>query len=119
MAWLILLASAVCEAVWAVALDRSNGFTEPVAVVVFLVGLALSMAGLGWAASSLPIGTAYAVWVGVGATLTVTYSMVTGSEEISVAKLLFIAGIVAAVAGLKMTRSGTTDSSRPPSPDLR
>ncbi|MFS0712553.1 multidrug efflux SMR transporter [Microbacterium sp. 2P01SA-2] len=101
-AWVILLASAVCEAVWATALGRSDGFREPVASVVFAGGLILSMIGLGRAMRRIPIGTAYAVWVGVGAALTVTWSIATGAEAFSAGKVVFIAGIVVAVIGLKL-----------------
>lgn len=102
MAWLVLLLSAVCEAVWATALGESHGFTEPVPTVVFFIATTLSMIGLGWAVRHIPIGTAYAVWVGVGAALTVTYAMVTGAESVSVGKIIFISGIVLAVIGLKL-----------------
>lgn len=101
MAWAILIVSAVFEAVWATALGQSNGFTEPVPVVVFLVALTISQIGLGWAAREIPIGTAYAVWVGLGAALTVSYAMISGAETATVWKVVFISGIVAAVIGLK------------------
>ena len=102
MAWVYLLVSAVLEAVWATALGRSNGFTEPVATVVFFVATVLSVLGLAQAMRGIPIGTAYAVWVGIGAALTVTYAMATGAESVSVGKIVFIAGIVGAVVGLKL-----------------
>ena len=102
MPWIILLASAVLEAVWATALGYSNGFQHPVPTVVFGVALTLSMLGLGWAVKSIPIGTAYAVWTGVGAALTVGYALLVGDEQPSVLKLLFIALIVGAVIGLKL-----------------
>lgn len=102
MAWLILLLSAICEAVWATALGESHGFSEPLPTVIFFVALALSMIGLGWAVRHIPIGTAYAVWVGVGAALTVSYAMITGAETVSLGKIIFISGIVLAVVGLKL-----------------
>ena len=102
MAWGILLLSALFEAVWATALGHSNGFTLVVPTIVFLAALVASMAGLSWAMRSIPIGTAYAVWVGVGAALTVAYAMATGDEPFSVEKLVFIGGIVGAVIGLKL-----------------
>lgn len=102
MAWLVLIISAVFEAVWATALGESNGFSEVVPTVIFAVGLAISMLGLGWAVKRIPIGTAYAVWVGIGAALTVTYAMATGAEAVSVGKIVFIAGIILAVIGLKL-----------------
>lgn len=100
-AWLMLLASAVLEAVWATALGQSNGFTRPLPALVFAVTATLSMTGLGLAIRSVPLGTAYAVWVGIGAALTVGWAMATGVEPFSVLKVLFIAGIVGCAAGLK------------------
>lgn len=106
MPWLVLLLSAVLEAVWATALGRSDGFSDPIATVVFLLALTLSMTGLGWAVRSIPIGTGYAVWTGVGAALTVTWAMATGDEVFSPTKALLLGGIVAAVIGLKLVPSG-------------
>lgn len=102
MAWLVLLVSAVFEAIWATALGRSDGLTVPGPTLVFLGALVVSMAGLGRAVRRIPVGTAYAVWVGVGAALTVAYAMATGAERPSLAKAALIAGIVGAVAGLKL-----------------
>ncbi|MEV6560493.1 multidrug efflux SMR transporter [Nocardia sp. NPDC051756] len=102
MSWLILMLSGVCEAVWATALGKSAGFSRLVPTVVFLVALAASMAGLAFAMRGLPIGTAYAVWVGIGAVLTVVYAMATGSEPVSLLKVLFLLGIVGSVVGLKL-----------------
>jgi quaternary ammonium compound-resistance protein SugE len=99
--WLVLLASAVLEAVWATALGLSEGFSQPLPTVVFLVTATLSMLGLGLAIRSIPLGTAYAVWVGIGAALTVGWAMATGVEPFSLLKLVFIAGIVGCAAGLK------------------
>ncbi|MEE6282351.1 DMT family transporter [Georgenia sunbinii] len=101
MAWLVLLASAVFEAVWATALGQSDGFSNLTPTIVFLVALTISMLGLGWTLKYIPIGTAYAVWTGVGAALTVVYAMATGAEAVSVGKVIFISGIIAAVVGLK------------------
>lgn len=111
MAWFVLLVSAVFEAVWATALGASDGFREPGPTAVFLVAVTISMLGLGWAARSIPIGTAYAVWTGVGAALTVTYAMATGTEPVSALKVVFLLGIIGAVLGLKLT-SGPDDAQR-------
>ncbi|MGD7705448.1 DMT family transporter [Microlunatus sp. Y2014] len=102
MAWLILIISAVFEAVWATALGMSDGFTRPVPTVVFLVAGAISMIGLARALKAIPLGTAYAVWTGIGAALTVTYAMITGTEAVSAAKIIFLVGIIGAVIGLKL-----------------
>lgn len=102
MNWVVLIASGGMEAVWALALDRAEGFTRLVPSVVFLGALAASMLGLSYAVRTIPLGTAYAVWVGIGAALTVGYGLVTGAEPFSWAKLLLIAGLVACVVGLKV-----------------
>ncbi|MEN0140116.1 MAG: multidrug efflux SMR transporter [Rhodococcus sp. (in: high G+C Gram-positive bacteria)] len=101
MAWIVLVLSGVLEAVWATALGRSEGFSKLGPSVVFGVALILSMAGLAFAMRSLPIGTSYAVWVGIGAALTVGYAMLTGAESSSLVKILLILGIVGCVVGLK------------------
>ena len=101
MAWLILVASGVLEAVWATALSLSDGFTRLIPSVIFGVALFLSMAGLAIAMRSLPPGTSYAVWVGIGAALTILYAMLTGQEAASLIKILLMTGIVGCVIGLK------------------
>jgi quaternary ammonium compound-resistance protein SugE len=102
MAWLILVASGVLEAVWATAMDRSEGFSRLIPSLIFAVALLFSMAGLAFAMRTLPTGTSYAVWVGVGAVLTVGYAMLTGEETASPVKILLIAGVVGCIAGLKV-----------------
>ncbi|MGA5298998.1 DMT family transporter [Nucisporomicrobium flavum] len=102
MSWLVLVLSGMLEAVWAAALDRSQGFSRLVPSVVFAVALVASMAGLAYAMRDLPVGTAYAVWVGIGAVLTIGYAMSTGQEPVSALKLLFLAMIVGGVVGLKL-----------------
>ncbi len=102
MAWLILLASGILEAVWATALGRSEGLTRLVPSLVFVVSLVCSMAGLALAMRTLPVGTSYAVWVGIGAALTVGYAMATGAETASLVKVLLMVGVVGCVAGLKL-----------------
>jgi quaternary ammonium compound-resistance protein SugE len=101
-AWAILLASAVLEAVWATALGMSDGLTRQGPSLVFLAAAGLSMYGLGLAVKRIPLGTAYAVWVGIGAALTVGWAMATGAEPVNALKVLFIAGIVGCAAGLKL-----------------
>lgn len=102
MAWFVLVVSGVLEAVWAVALDRTEGFTRLVPSIVFVVALTLSMGGLAYAMRSLPIGTSYAVWVGIGAALTVVYGMVTGAEPVTAVRVLLILGLLGCVIGLKL-----------------
>ncbi|RNL56406.1 QacE family quaternary ammonium compound efflux SMR transporter [Arthrobacter oryzae] len=100
--WLLLLGSAVLEAVWATALGLSEGFSRPLPTLVFAMAAILSMVGLGLAVKTIPLGTAYAIWVGIGAALTVGWAMATGVESASPLKLLFIAGIVGCAVGLKV-----------------
>lgn len=102
MAWIILVASGVLEAVWATALDKSEGFSRLLPSVVFVVGLVLSMTGLSFALRTVPVGTGYAVWVGIGAALTAAYAMIVGGETVSPLKVTLLAGLVACVAGLKL-----------------
>ncbi len=102
MAWLILVVSGVLEAVWATALSRSEGFTRLTPSLVFGVALVFSMVGLAIAMRSLPPGTSYAVWVAIGAVLTIGYAMLTGQESTSLIKIVLMTGIVGCVVGLKV-----------------
>lgn len=102
MAWFVLIVSGAFEAVWATALGRSDGLSKLGPSVVFFAGLAVSMAGLAYAMKTLPTGTSYAVWVGVGASLTVIYGMFTGTDPVSTARVLLLAGLVACIVGLKV-----------------
>lgn len=102
MSWIVLIVSGAFEAVWATALGRSDGFTKVGPTIVFGVALVVSMAGLAYAMRELPTGTAYAVWVAIGASLTVTYAMATGTEAVSLVKILLLLGIVGCVVGLKV-----------------
>ena len=102
MAWLILVASGVLEAVWATALSKSDGFSRLLPSVIFAVALMFSMTGLALAMRSLPTGTSYAVWVGVGAVLTAGYAMLTGDETSSPVKVVLIAGVIGCIVGLKV-----------------
>ena len=114
MPWVVLLGSAVLEAVWASALGASDGLSRPLPTVVFLVAGALSMVGLARAVRVIHIGTAYAVWTGVGAALTVTWAMAAGDEEFSLVRVLLLTGIVGAVIGLKLVGHDQPAASGPP-----
>jgi quaternary ammonium compound-resistance protein SugE len=102
MAWVVLVVSGVLEAVWATAMGKSDGFTRLSPSVVFLIAIVASMAGLAYAMRDLPVGTAYAVWVGIGAVLTVGYAMATGEESASLLKAVFLVMIIGGVSGLKL-----------------
>ena len=102
MAWIALVVSGVLETVWAAALSQSRGFTRLVPSVVFGVALVLSMVGLAIALRTIPVGTGYAVWVGIGAVGTAAYGMVVLGEPATVARLLCLTAIVAGGVGLKV-----------------
>lgn len=104
MAWVVLVLSGMLESVWAVALAASRGFTRLWPSVIFLVALVLSMAGLAYALRSIPVGTGYAVWVGIGAAGTAVYGMLRLGEPVTVARILCLVLIVAGVVGLRLFR---------------
>jgi quaternary ammonium compound-resistance protein SugE len=101
MAWLVLVASGLMETAWATALASSKGFSRLVPSVVFVVTLVASMTGLAYALRSIPVGTGYAVWVGIGAVGTALVGMIWLREPVTVARLLCLLLVVAGVAGLK------------------
>ncbi|MER6302314.1 SMR family transporter [Kitasatospora sp. NPDC001539] len=102
MAWLVLIVSGLLETVWAVALDSSKGFSRPVPTLVFGVALLLSMGGLAYAMRTIPIGTGYAVWVGIGAVGTALYGMAVLGDAVTMARIGCLVLIVAGVVGLKV-----------------
>lgn len=102
MSWLILIISGVLEAVWATALGKSEGFTKLWPSVIFFAALAASMAGLAFAMREISTGTAYAVWVGIGASLTVIWAMITGDTDISWARILLLLGLIGCIVGLRL-----------------
>jgi quaternary ammonium compound-resistance protein SugE len=105
MSWLILILSGSLEAVWAAALHRTfqaSGRRHLVPALLFLISVLASMAGLAIAMRSIPTGTAYAVWVGVGVVLTSAYAILSRAERPTTARLLLLTGIAACVVGLKV-----------------
>ncbi|MFJ8443639.1 DMT family transporter [Kitasatospora griseola] len=102
MAWVVLIVAGVLETVWAVALEASKGFSRLVPSLVFAVGLVLSMGGLAYAMRSIPLGTGYAVWVGIGAVGTALYGMVAMGDAVSAARITCLVLILAGVLGLKV-----------------
>jgi len=102
MNWIILVISGLFETVWAIALGKSAGFTRLVPTVVFVVALVVSMGGLAVAMRTIPIGTAYAVWVGIGAVGTAVVGMLYLGEPANVVRVCCLLLIVAGVVGLKL-----------------
>ncbi|MGH3611319.1 MAG: DMT family transporter [Pseudonocardia sp.] len=101
MAWIVLVASGLLETVWAAALAQSRGLTRVVPAIIFGIALTLSMAGLAFALRTLPVGTGYATWVGIGAIGTAVYGMVVLGEPVTLARMLSLGAIVCGVVGLK------------------
>lgn len=101
MAWIVLVVSGMLETVWASALARSAGFGRLVPSVVFGVALVLSMAGLAYALRTVPVGTGYAIWVGIGAVGTAAYGMAVLGEPVTTSRILCLVLILGGVVGLK------------------
>lgn len=101
-AWLVLLVAAGFEVGWAVGLKYTAGFTRWWPSVLTIAAMAISMYLLAVAARTLPIGTAYAVWTGIGAVGTALFGLWLWKEPATVARLVCIALIVAGVVGLKL-----------------
>lgn len=115
-AWLVLLASAVLEAVWATALGQSDGLTRLAPTLVFVIAGLVSFLGLERAVRVIPLATGYAVWTGVGGALTVVWALATGAQPFNPLMLLFLAGILVAVAGLALTERAEPDAAEPGAP---
>jgi quaternary ammonium compound-resistance protein SugE len=101
MAWVILFVAGICEIGWAVGLKYTEGFTRLWPTVFTGVSLVASMALLGLAVKSLPLGTAYAVWTGIGAVGTVILGILLFKEPATVARLVCVGLIVSGILGLK------------------
>ncbi|WP_082585074.1 quaternary ammonium compound efflux SMR transporter SugE [Caulobacter sp. Root655] len=102
MAWIILTVAGLFEIGWAVGLKYTEGFTRPVPTLLTGVSLVASMALLGWAIKTLPLGTAYAVWTGIGAVGTAIVGILVFKEPATAARLVCLALIVSGILGLKL-----------------
>lgn len=103
MAWTLLVIAGLFEVVWAVGLKYTDGFTRLVPSLVTICGMAVSLGCLGVAMKSLPVGTSYAVWVGVGAVGTALAGMVLLGEPATLGRLLSLALVVAGIAGFRLS----------------
>jgi quaternary ammonium compound-resistance protein SugE len=101
--WLVLVVAGVFEIGWAIGLEYSEGFTNLLPSIATVVALVISMLLLARAVESLPIGTAYAVWTGIGAVGAATLGIVLFDEPVSIARVGFISCIVLGVVGLNFT----------------
>ena len=102
MAWIILFIAGLFEIGWAVGLKFTEGFTRPIPTILTGISLVASMGLLGWAVKSLPLGTAYAVWTGVGAVGTAIVGILLFKEPATAGRLVCLALIVSGILGLKL-----------------
>jgi quaternary ammonium compound-resistance protein SugE len=103
MAWVVLVVAGLFEIGWAIGLKYTEGFSKPVPTILTVGAMVASVALLGWAMRTLPVGTAYAVWTGIGAVGTVGLGIVLFGEAATVARLACVGLIVAGIVGLKLT----------------
>src|SRR5689334_4328896 len=101
MAWVLLIIAGVLETCWAIGLKYTDGFRKPVPSVLTAIAIVASMVLLAWAARTLPIGTAYAVWVGIGTAGAVVLGIVLFGEAASFGRLFFLALLLVSLVGLK------------------
>lgn len=102
MNWIILVVAGLLEIAWAIGLKYTEGFTRPWPVAGTVLAMVLSVTLLGIAMKSIPVGTAYAVWVGIGAVGTAILGIVLLDEPASIARLFSLALLVAGIIGLKL-----------------
>ena len=105
-AWILLFIAGLLETGWAIGLKASAGFTRPVPSILTVVALAAGMWLLALAARTLPIGTAYAVWVGIGAFGAVVLGILIYDEPVQPARIGFLALLLVSIVGLRLTASG-------------
>lgn len=103
MTWILLIIAGLLEAGWAIGLKFTEGFTKPLASILTIAGIVLSMVLLAQAAKTLPIGTAYASWVGIGAAGAVILGIFFLGESASPSRLFFVVLLIVSIIGLKMT----------------
>ncbi|WP_330458073.1 multidrug efflux SMR transporter [Streptomyces sp. NBC_00820] len=103
MAWVLLVVAGLLEVAWSIGMKYSDGFTRPLPSVLTGAGIVASMVLLSYAARSLPIGTAYGVWVGIGAAGAAVLGMVVLGEPVTAARVFFVCLLLVAVVGLKAT----------------
>ena len=102
MAWIFLIVAGLLEVVWAIGLKYSEGFTRFWPSVLTIIAMVISMGLLGIAMKSLPAGTAYSIWVGIGAVGTVVLGIALLGEPANAARLVSVAFIIAGIIGLKL-----------------
>lgn len=103
MAWFNLFIAGIFEVVWSTALKYSNGFTKPAASVITLAGMVASFLFLAQTTKVLPMGTAYAIWTGIGAVGAIIVGIILFHEPVSTMRFVFLACILVGIIGLKVT----------------
>ena len=103
MAWVYLIVAGLLETGWAIGLKYTDGFRRPVPSILTVIGIAASMFLLGLAARTIPIGTAYAIWVGIGAVGAVVLGIILFDEPRNLARITFVALLIVSLIGLKLT----------------
>jgi quaternary ammonium compound-resistance protein SugE len=103
MAWILLVLAGVLETGWAIGLKYTEGFTRPLPSVLTIAGIAASMILLAIAARTIPIGTAYAVWVGIGSVGAVILGIILFNEPRNAARIFFLVVLVIGIIGLRLT----------------
>jgi quaternary ammonium compound-resistance protein SugE len=103
MAWLYLVFAGLCEIGWAVGLKYTEGFSRPLPTVLTVISMIVSLALLGLALRGLPLGTAYAIWTGIGTVGTVIAGAILFGDSVTAIRIACIGLIVAGMVGLKVT----------------
>lgn len=106
MPWLLLIVAGFLETGWAIGLKYTHGFSRPLPSALTVIAIILSMGMLGIAARSLPIGTAYGVWVGIGALGAALFGIMLFGEPATPGRLLFLGLLLISIIGLKATSAG-------------
>ncbi|MCY1077761.1 quaternary ammonium compound efflux SMR transporter SugE [Archangium lansingense] len=106
MAWVMLVVAGLLEICWAIGLKYTEGFSRPIPTVLTVAAIIASMVLLSLAAKSLPIGTAYAIWVGIGALGAAVLGIFLFREPITPARVFFLAMLLTSIIGLKLTSGG-------------
>ncbi|XXF07566.1 quaternary ammonium compound efflux SMR transporter SugE [Pseudomonas sp. D1-3] len=103
MSWIILFFAGLFEVGWAVGLKYTDGFTRPLPTVLTVAAMLVSLGLLGLAMRELPLGTAYAIWTGIGAVGTVIAGIILFGESMALVRLVSVALIICGLIGLKMS----------------
>jgi len=104
--WIVLVVAGLLEVCWAVGLKYTDGFRRPIPSMLVIAAIAASMFLLAWAARTLPIGTAYAVWVGIGACGAAILGIILFDEPVTAARIAFLVLLLVSIVGLKVTSNG-------------